>query len=68
MATTFVSAEQVINLWKNTHGIELSKYQMEKLMTAVTLIVDGAYALGKRDALNTLDSIKERELEPDGSS
>lgn len=46
-----ISAEQVINLWKNAHGVELTELQEKKLYAAVSLIAEGSYVMGKKDAL-----------------
>lgn len=52
-----VSAEQVINLWKNAHGVEMSKLALDKLMIAVNIIAEAAYNVGKQDAVNAIHKI-----------
>lgn len=56
--TSFVSAEQVVDMWINTHSIKLTGVQRDKLLLVAGIIADGAYAVGKRDAIKELAKIK----------
>ena len=75
MATGKVSAEQVINLWKNTHGVAMSQLAFKKLMVAVNLIAEGAYNVGQQDMMAKMQKITAssspqtgQEDKPDGGS
>lgn len=55
--TSFVSAEQVIDMWVRAHSVKLTGLQREKLLLVAGIIADGAYAVGKRDAIKEFNKV-----------